>query len=699
MNRKSLLLLMALIGCFSYGSAQTYNFTNAGATGRFGPTQAQVNTEYSATNLNGAVTVTTQGIQEWVVPTSGTYTITAVGACGGELQGTYYPGLPGTGATIEGDFFLSAGTTVYVVVGQKGMYGDNGSGGGGGSFAYTGAPGGAGLMVAAGGGGGHGHGSGAVATGAHGGGGSVTTAAVNGAYGTGNGGSGGIGQGGLPGIGCSYQGHGAGGAGWLSNGSDATCGLATGGNATTFVGGDGGADLLHGGFGGGGGSDGNGSPGGGGGGYTGGGGGNDYNGSSWGAGAGAGSYNNGTNQTNTAGITGAASGYTHGSVTISLNCIPTWMTLDNATLPTITEDCISSPTPPTATNDCGTVNATPDVVLPITFIGTTTITWTFDDGVTQLTQTQDVVLTGDVTPPVLDNATLPNYQSQCEFTSLPVPTATDLCSGSVDGVPDVTFPITTQGNTTITWTFTDGGGNSVTQTQTVTLADVAAPQFDVASLPDYVGCNSATPPTATATDNCAGALNGTPDVAFPITTLGTTVVTWTYDDGNGNTSSQTQNVIVSTVDNGVTLNATTLTANASNITYQWMDCATGQPIAGETNQSYTPTVTGNYAVIVTDMGCSDTSSCELVDFTGIEDLTPTIFTMFPNPNSGQFTINFETEETYAITIQDIAGKVVFENSNVSNDNNLIEVEGLATGSYYVTIKNDTSRSTRKMVIH
>ena len=55
-------------------------FTNAGATGRFGPTQTQVDAAYAGTDLDGRVTINTQGIQEWTVPFSGIYSIEAWGA-------------------------------------------------------------------------------------------------------------------------------------------------------------------------------------------------------------------------------------------------------------------------------------------------------------------------------------------------------------------------------------------------------------------------------------------------------------------------------------------------------------------------------------------------------------------------------------------------------------------------------------------
>ena len=52
----------------------TVTFTNAGATGREGPSQSQINTAYDGTTLDDAVTVNTQGIQEWTVPASVSYT-------------------------------------------------------------------------------------------------------------------------------------------------------------------------------------------------------------------------------------------------------------------------------------------------------------------------------------------------------------------------------------------------------------------------------------------------------------------------------------------------------------------------------------------------------------------------------------------------------------------------------------------------
>ena len=106
----------------------TYTFTNAGATGRYGPTQCQVNSTYGSGNsLNGSVSINTQGIQEWTVPSNGTYTIEVWGARGGGASGSNY----GKGARMKGDFTLSQGDVLKIVVGQMGGQQNSGSGGGG----------------------------------------------------------------------------------------------------------------------------------------------------------------------------------------------------------------------------------------------------------------------------------------------------------------------------------------------------------------------------------------------------------------------------------------------------------------------------------------------------------------------------------------------------------------------------------------
>lgn len=67
-----------------------------------------------------------------------------------------------------------------------------------------------------------------------------------------------------------------------------------------------------------------------------------------------------------------------------------------------------------------------------------------------------------------------------------------------------------------------------------------------------------------------------------------------------------------TVDTGVVATATNLTALGFAFSYTWLDCNNNfAPIPGATSASFTPTLTGNYAVEIYN-GCFDTSSCYFI---------------------------------------------------------------------------------------
>ena len=231
--------------------------------------------------------------QDFVVPSTGDYEITAIGAAGGDAYlsstSTVNPG--GAGTSMSGEFALTAGHTIRFMVGQKGSNPSNmttrGGGGGGATFVYNVTT--STLLLIAGGGGGAGQYTSTTKN---------ANLTANGSAGTqaSNFGAGGAApNGGSPG---QYPGGGGG-----VNGNGGNANSATGGLSYTN-GGTGGSlysDGANGGYGGGGGSY---AGAGGGGGYGGGGGGG------WsqsGDGGGGGSYNAGTNQTNTA-LVGTAAG-------------------------------------------------------------------------------------------------------------------------------------------------------------------------------------------------------------------------------------------------------------------------------------------------------------------------------------------------------------------------------------------------------
>ena len=264
-------------------------FTTCGATGINGPSQTACNSAYGGGALAGKVTVNA-GVQKWVVPFTGTYTLEAFGAKGGDAPG--FPG--GKGARMKGTFALKAGDVLWIVIGQAGT-GSQSSGGGGGTFVGIGANlvDAAPLLVAGGGGGGRS--SSLTGPGLPG---NTTTSGTAGTYPGGTNGNGGSRNGGTVG--------GFAGGGFYTDGQQNASN--SGKSGTAFIKGalggvrqDNGANLCaDGGFGGGGGGMHNQNQGsGGGGGYSGGGAGHDSGGPGYGGGGG--SFNSGTNQSNSEG--------------------------------------------------------------------------------------------------------------------------------------------------------------------------------------------------------------------------------------------------------------------------------------------------------------------------------------------------------------------------------------------------------------
>lgn len=220
---------------------------------------------------------------------------------------------------------------------------------------------------------------------------------------------------------------------------------------------------------------------------------------------------------------------------------------DNATLSDVTAQCeVTAVTAPTATDNCdGQISATTTASFPITTQGTTTITWTYEDAAGNTSsQTQNVVI-DDTTAPVSDQSTLPQLSDQCAVSMPDAPTATDECTGTITATTEMTFPITSQGDTTIVWVFDDGNGNTSTVEQAVSISDFTVPVLDSETLTVLTGeCSVDMPTPPTATDNCSGSITGTTDTSFPITTQGSTTVIWTFTDDNGMTTTQSQTVTV-----------------------------------------------------------------------------------------------------------------------------------------------------------
>ncbi|MCB2206201.1 S8 family serine peptidase [bacterium] len=273
--------------------------------------------------------------------------------------------------------------------------------------------------------------------------------------------------------------------------------------------------------------------------------------------------------------------------------------------------------------------------------GITTVTWTATDGSGNQATAQQIVEIVDVVPPTITaplDITVPASPGVCEIdaslVNLGTPITTDDCPASVV-VSNNAPPVYPLGNTTVTWTATDGGGNKSTATQIVTVIDIEPPT--ITAPPDVV---VATDPGLCSTsassfnlgkplygDNCPKGIsvtNNGPSV-YP---KGVTTVTWTVTDGSGNQTTDTQMVTVED-------------REAPKI----ITCASNQSVEGDANnEAVLPDMRGQ--IVATD-NCTPSAALILSQspapssIVGVGKTTVTYTVDDGNGNSSQCTSVFE----------------------------------------------------------
>jgi len=195
------------------------------------------------------------------------------------------------------------------------------------------------------------------------------------------------------------------------------------------------------------------------------------------------------------------------------------------------------------------------------------------------------------------NSTWLNSGQQCVFngtsnTPNEVINGLDLCSGS-----------TTYYFKIFTYNLCDA--SKIYETtgllETLETGDADAPVPDITELPNITTqCSISITNAPTATDVCAGSITGTTINPLEYNVQGTYTITWTYDDENGNTSSQEQTVIVedniAPIFDNITLSEVTgkCSATVTEIPTATDNCSGA--VTGTTNDPLTYDEQGTYTV-------------------------------------------------------------------------------------------------------
>ncbi|QMU64112.1 MAG: T9SS type A sorting domain-containing protein [Flavobacteriaceae bacterium] len=150
-----------------------------------------------------------------------------------------------------------------------------------------------------------------------------------------------------------------------------------------------------------------------------------------------------------------------------------------------------------------------------------------------------------------------------------------------------------------------------------------------------------------------------------------------------------------------TLATNVLTANLAGATYQWLDCDNGNaPISGATNQSFTPTSNGNYAVQVTEADCIGTSTCYSVTTLGVSDIEfDNSISLYPNPGATKFFVDLKAiNENTTVRIRSITGKTIEKRTSMGNEQITFDNHNYSKGIYLVTVTTNSRQKTMKLII-
>jgi hypothetical protein len=133
-------------------------------------------------------------------------------------------------------------------------------------------------------------------------------------------------------------------------------------------------------------------------------------------------------------------------------------------------------------------------------------------------------------------------------------------------------------------------------------------------------------------------------------------------------------------DNGLLYMNGQISSLQTNALYQWLLCPSLTIIPGATSVNFTPSINGEYAVIVTlANGCSDTSDCVSVGDLSVGEFEKDEALVYPNPTDGYLRFVLPVNEV-SLTVLDQNGRELIRDVVYSNE--LVEWK-LESGIYFV----------------
>lgn len=149
----------------------------------------------------------------------------------------------------------------------------------------------------------------------------------------------------------------------------------------------------------------------------------------------------------------------------------------------------------------------------------------------------------------------------------------------------------------------------------------------------------------------------------------------------------------------VSQNGNDLLSSHTGDVVQWFNCVNDQPLQGETDSIYSPSVNGEYYVEVTVGNCTFQSDCFSTNGIGLDDLNSTSFSIYPNPSSGEINLSWDESVEYnEIEISNTIGQVVYSRLISSEDNSMLINLDYGSGLYFVKLLSDNNNTEIKSLV-
>ncbi len=128
--------------------------------------------------------------------------------------------------------------------------------------------------------------------------------------------------------------------------------------------------------------------------------------------------------------------------------------------------------------------------------------------------------------------------------------------------------------------------------------------------------------------------------------------------------------------------------------YQLIDCANYTVVQNGASNAFLIPSECCYAIVMNNNGCTDTSEC--FSFVGMSKVNAEVIRLYPNPVSGELSLEFAVPAMRSITVTDMQGRLV-QSFIASERKPVINVSNINPGMYNIIVKSERGFSHTKFI--